>query len=174
MKLISRHSIPTIAPRLRHTASSDAWRGGVTPARIWGTAAPGEQITLSGLPSGAVVTPSNPWTAAADGSWTIEVATLASLAPSNLTFSGAKNSVNITNVLFGHTFLCSGQSNMDMNVGCTYTVNQSNVDRLRFPEIRLMNQGATGQWVSAGGPSNQDFFDGFSATCYYTALNLKV
>lgn len=87
-------------------ASSDAWRSGVTPARVWGNAAPGEVLTLSGLPDGAVVTPSNPWKAAADGTWTIQIEALASLTPSNLTFSGSsKMSTTLTDILFGHTYV---------------------------------------------------------------------
>ena len=45
-----------------------------------------------------------------------------------------------------------------------------------FPEIRLMNQGAQGTWKSAAG---SDYFGyptvyNFSATCYFTALHLKL
>lgn len=84
-------------------------------------------------------------------------------------------------------------------MGCTFTVNETNVDRLKYPEIRLMNQGcvgvdstaffatcyarpplplstsssANGYWASAADPSSPAFLDEFSATCYYTAFNAK-
>jgi hypothetical protein len=90
-------------------ASNDTWRGGSTPARVWGAGTPGESITLSGLPAGAAVTPSNPWTVPPSGNWSITVSVAASLSAFNLTFTGAKESVEIDDVLFGHTILCSGQ-----------------------------------------------------------------
>lgn len=62
----------------------------------------------------------------------------ASLTAYNLTFIGAKQSVVLEDVLFGHTFLCSGQSNMDMIVGCTFSVNQTNLMALDYPEIRCV------------------------------------
>jgi sialate O-acetylesterase len=156
-------------------ASSDPWRGGSTPARIWGTAAPGESILLSGLPAGAAVLPSNPFSAAADGNWSITVAVPASLTNYSLTFAGKSSRATLQDVLFGHTVLCSGQSNCDMNVGCTFSTNETAVQALLYPEIRMMNQGATGVWVSAAADpaSNTSAVQEFSATCYYTAFHLK-
>lgn len=37
-----------------------------------------------------------------------------------------------------------------------------------------MNQGATGNWYSAANPTSSAGIDNFSATCYYTALHLKL
>jgi hypothetical protein len=150
-------------------ASNDPWSGGVTPARVWGTGVAGEAIAVGGLPAGAVVEPSNPWTVSADGTWNITVSAPASMTPYNLLFKGSASTVLLEDVLFGHTFLCSGQvrcdwhllvaksgmmspsfahtvpnscralcaaaraikcswlhkqSNMDMSVGCTFTVNE--------------------------------------------------
>jgi len=91
-------------------ASSDPWSGGVTPARMWGFASPGEVVSVSGLPAGAVVSPSNPFTASAAGNWSITIASPASLTPHNLTFRGTSNeSVVLIDVLFGLSVLCSGQ-----------------------------------------------------------------
>lgn len=159
-------------------ASSDPWRGGVTPARVWGTAAPGESVLLTGLPAGAVVLPSNPFTAGANGTWAITVAVPASLANYSLTFTGSAGSaaaVTLQDVLFGHTILCSGQSNCDMNVGCTFSTNETKVDALLYPEIRMMNQGANGNWQSAATDpaSNVSAVQEFSAMCYYLAFHLK-
>jgi hypothetical protein len=90
-------------------ASSDSWRGGSTPARIWGQAAAGESVQLSGLPAGAAVLPSNPFTADSEGFWSITAAVPASLTNYSLVFAGKANSVTLADVLFGHTMLCSGQ-----------------------------------------------------------------
>lgn len=63
---------------------------------------------------------------------------------------------------------------MDYNVGCAFTADETYPESLKFPEIRLMNQGATGHWYSAADPTTNATVDGFSATCYFTALHLKL
>jgi hypothetical protein len=173
-------------------ASSDVWQAGSTPARIWGRhAAPHELITLRGLPAGTTVLPSNPWLADTHGNWSITVAVQASPTAYNLTFTGAaadagdggrdgaRNVAVLKNVLFGHTLLCGGQSNMDMCVGCTFgsLLSNRNAEQAKaFPDIRYMENGASGRWESAadidvhGSPAVLNF----SATCYFTALNLKL
>lgn len=91
-------------------ASSDVWSGGSTPATVWGTGAPGEAITVSGLPAGAVAP--NPFIVPASGNWSISVSVRASLTPYTLAFNSTTQGVVLDDVLFGHTFLCSGQSNV--------------------------------------------------------------
>lgn len=93
-------------------ASSDTWSAGSTPARVWGQVGANEQVTLTGLPAGAVVSPSNPFAANGSGFFSITIAAPASLTPSDLVFTGAsKQAVTLADVLFGWTILCSGQSN---------------------------------------------------------------
>ena len=92
-------------------ASNDAWSGGVTPAIVWGLGTPGEAITVSGLPAGAVSP--NPFTVPASGNWSIQISVAASLKSYTISFNSsahAWNNVVLDDVLFGHTFLCSGQS----------------------------------------------------------------
>jgi len=164
-------------------ASSDVWQAGSTPARVWGRhAAPGEWITVTGLPPGAAVTPRNPFQADAAGNWSITVAVRASLEPRNITFTGAAGAagaVTLRDVLFGHTILCSGQSNMAMKVGCAFGSLLSNGNAegaAAWPEIRAMNQGAAGYWSSLAGLDRNGYpaVYNYSATCYFTALQLKL
>ena len=108
---------PTVFTSHMVLHSNDAWSGGVTPARIWGSAEANETVTVSGLPDGAVVSPSNPFAANASGFWSITISTPPSQMPVKLSFLGASgSSVALDDVLFGAVFLCSGQSNMDMDV----------------------------------------------------------
>lgn len=82
-----------------------------TDAKIWGTASPGSQIT---------VTPS--WNGTAyrakadkDGSWTVYVKTpAASYKAYNLTIKGDGETLRIKDVLVGEVWFASGQSNMEM------------------------------------------------------------
>ena len=169
-------------------ASNDVWLGGSTPAKVFGSyAAPGESITLSGVPVGTVVLPSNPFTADASGNWSISVSIKASLTPYSLTFAGninnpaaggKPNSFTLQDVLFGHTFLCSGQSNMAMRVGCSFgsLISDKNAeDATAYPEIRAMKNGPTGVWQSMAGQDSNGYpaVQNFSATWWFTALHLK-
>jgi len=158
-------------------ASNDTWSAGSTPARIWGTAGANELITVSGLPAGAIVAPSNPFRANASGFFSITISAAASLAPSDIAFKGESQAVTLADVLFGHTILCSGQSNMDMPVYCSFTYNETFlVDAKKYPELRGMNQGANGNWQAfsnVAAPQASAFVEQFSATCFYAAFHLK-
>lgn len=89
-------------------ASNDAWSGGVTPAIVWGLGTPGESVTVSGLPAGAVSP--NPFTVPASGNWSIQLSVPASLTSYTIAFNSSTHGLVLDDVLFGHTFLCSGQS----------------------------------------------------------------
>ena len=114
--------------------ANDAWSGGPLPARVWGSAnagktkavaskhcvqgttsmqpflcCAGESVKLQGLPPDAVVSPSNPFFANSSGFWNITISSPPSQVPVNITFVGASTSVTLFDVLFGATFLCSGQ-----------------------------------------------------------------
>ena len=77
------------------------------PARIRGTADPGEEVTVRF--AGQTVRA----TADAKGDWLATLKPLkADKTPSTLAVSGSNNTVAIKNVLVGEVWLCSGQSNM--------------------------------------------------------------
>jgi hypothetical protein len=93
-------------------ASSTPWSGGVTPARLFGAAGANEKLTITGLPPGAAVLPSNPFAAGSDGAWSVTVASPDSPERVNITFTGSGGkAVTLHRVRFGYTILCSGQSN---------------------------------------------------------------
>jgi hypothetical protein len=80
-------------------------------ARITGTAAPGEVVTLTGLPSTS--TPSVPVaTADGNGDWEMKFNATSSSNGLTLTLTGASprsGSIVATDVLIGEVYLCSGQ-----------------------------------------------------------------
>ena len=80
------------------------------PLRIWGTAAPGEQISVSiGNSSGKTAADEN-------GRWQVELPQQqASTEPLRFEVQG-NNRVALQNVLVGEVWLCSGQSNMEWTV----------------------------------------------------------
>ena len=82
-------------------------------ASVWGTADPGEAVTVTAGAEHAAAT------AGADGKWSVKLASLpASSTPIDLVVAG-KNTVAFHDVLVGDVWLCSGQSNMEFGVGAT-------------------------------------------------------
>jgi sialate O-acetylesterase len=78
---------------------------------VWGTAAPGEAVTVT------VGTETAQATARADGKWQANLAPLQEgSAPVTLTVAG-KNTVTFSDVLIGDVWICSGQSNMEFDLG---------------------------------------------------------
>lgn len=79
------------------------------PIPVWGTADEGEKVTVT--LAGQTVS-----TVARDGKWSVRLASLVAGGPHVLTITG-KNRVEISDVLIGEVWLCSGQSNMERQLG---------------------------------------------------------
>src|SRR4029079_4630377 len=80
---------------------------------VWGTASPGEAVTVS------FVGQTKRTTAGADGRWRVWLDSLrANATPAVLTVSG-KNKVEVKDVLVGEVWLVSGQSNMQFTLAET-------------------------------------------------------
>lgn len=80
------------------------------PAAVWGWAEAGESVVVS------LAGQEKTTTAAADGSWRATLDPLrASKAPQTLTVRG-RNTLTVDDVLVGEVWLCSGQSNMAMQM----------------------------------------------------------
>src|SRR5262245_7154710 len=76
------------------------------PVPVWGRADAGEKVTV------AFAGQSKSTTAAADGTWRVALDPLtANSNPDKLTVTGT-NKIELTNVLVGEVWVCSGQSNM--------------------------------------------------------------
>jgi sialate O-acetylesterase len=138
---------------------------------IWGTAAPGEQVTaaINGLTAQA--------TADADGKWKLTLNLAASPpGPFELTITG-KNKIVIPDVLVGQVWLASGQSNMERTMQAlaqTDEIAQSANPMLR--QFRVERKSAAtpqddcqGTWTVASPTTTGDF----SAVGYYFAKKLQ-
>jgi sialate O-acetylesterase len=77
---------------------------------VWGTADPGEAVTVKIADRTAATT------AGADGKWLVHLPSMKAGGPFTLTVSG-KNDVVLHDVLVGEVWLCSGQSNMERQLG---------------------------------------------------------
>jgi len=81
------------------------------PVAVWGNASPGEKVTV--LFSGQT----KKTTASAEGTWRVDLDPMpASRDPRTFTVRG-DNALNFSDVLVGEVWFCSGQSNMEKQLG---------------------------------------------------------
>ncbi|MBI1929950.1 sialate O-acetylesterase [Candidatus Poribacteria bacterium] len=132
---------------------------------IWGTADPGEQITVS-LGAQQVAT-----TADNEGRWMVSLNSLDAGGPFEMTIAG-NNTLTLRNVLVGEVWVCSGQSNMQWSVKASADA-EGEIAAADYPMIRLFSVKRTvaegplpdteGSW---GACSSQTVGD-FSAVGYF-------
>jgi sialate O-acetylesterase len=138
---------------------------------IWGTAKPGEKVSVAFAGQTVSVT------AGADGRWLVKLAPLpASATPQVLTVK-ATNTVTIADVLVGDVWLASGQSNMGVPMGsgsAAEALPSANDPLLRFFNVTKTvaaepQADVKGQWQLTT-PENAK---GFSAVAYFFARDIR-
>jgi sialate O-acetylesterase len=144
------------------------------PIAVYGTASPGEAITVS--LSGATTQS----TAGADGRWRATLPALPAGGPHTLSARTKDRQQTADDVLVGDVWLCSGQSNMEWVVRNTLNAGNEALhsanDRIRQVTIPRFAAAVPRadfdhalEWQSAGPKTTGDF----SAVCYYTARELQ-
>ena len=143
------------------------------PVPVWGQAAPGESVTVVFAGQSQTVV------ADAEGRWRVTLAPLAASAePRDFSVSAA-NSLVFSDVLVGEVWFCSGQSNMEKQLGPRKGQRPTEGHELEtvaanFPHLRLYqvprsNQKSGGpaldQWLACT-PDNLRASE-FSAAAYY-------
>jgi sialate O-acetylesterase len=139
---------------------------------IWGTADPGESITVR------FARQTKKTTAGTDGRWRVELSNLdVSDQPQSLTIAGA-NTIEIKDVLVGEVWLVAGQSNMQLTLPETANGDAA-VAAANDPLMRLFNvsrkvafhhaDAPLGRWLAASPESVKDF----SAAGYYFGVELR-
>lgn len=142
-----------------------------TRVKVWGTADPGQQLTVkfAGKEYKA--------TATDKGNWSVKIQTTGAGGPFELEViaNGGQPKVVFNNVMVGDVWLCSGQDNMELKVSESLNA-QNEIDQSKdFPTIRLFTVG------DRASPQPQDDFHkvvpwsvcspetvkDFSATAYY-------
>ncbi len=100
---------------------------------IWGWDAPGTQVTV------AFAGQSHTATAGGDGKWLVKLAPVpANKTPQTLTITAGATRREITDVLVGEVWMCSGQSNMQWSLGNTYTGDLEG-EGARRPALRIIS-----------------------------------
>lgn len=144
---------------------------------IWGTAKPGERVTVSfhGQTRSTI--------AGADGKWLVRLHKLKAGGPFEMTIAG-KNSITVKDVLVGEVWLASGQSNMSFTVSkkrASYAGmlhEDQEIAAANYPEIRMFTGKNTksytpqpeieGKWLVC----TPETVPGFSAVGYLFARDL--
>ena len=131
------------------------------PVPVWGTADPGEAVTVTFRDQ------KQQTTAGDDGKWTVKLQSLSVGDPAVLTVAG-KNSVTFQDVLVGEVWVGSGQSNMAGGTG-GYARNDevlaALVNAAPYPQLRLYR----GSWSQADAAG----INGFSAILFAFGLPLQ-
>ncbi len=145
------------------------------PLSVFGTAKPGETVTAAF--AGQTLTAK----AGPDGAWRVDFPATPAGGPYTLTASSPSANATASDVLVGDVWLCSGQSNMEMQVSASGDAwNQINNgapnDTIRMATIEKADGRAPAadyKKPPAWKLTNKDTVGAFSASCFYFARELQ-
>lgn len=145
------------------------------PIRVWGTATPGDTVTVALAGARAEVE------AGPEGHWSAQLPALEAGGPHRLIARSSGGAVQIVgDVLMGDVYLCSGQSNMELPVDRTLNA-RAEIQNAGNERIRMMTVAhaaspvaqrtlpGTVDWERATPETISDW----SGTCYYFARELQ-
>lgn len=166
-----------LAPARANVSLPDVISGGMVLQQnqhvpIWGTADPGETVTVK------FAGQSHTATAAANGKWLIKLAPLrVNATPGTMIISG-KNTIELQNILVGEVWLVAGQSNMQRLLSETANGNEA-IAAANHPLIHLFNvsrqvafkhaKPPLATWAACSPQSVKEF----SAAGYYFGVELE-
>ena len=147
-------------------------------APIWGWASAGEEITIALSAEAEGIEPVATTTAVADanGNWQTKLPAMAAGGPYTLRITGS-NTLELTNILFGEVWVCSGQSNMEWPVSISNN-SEEEIAAATYPKIRLFHipripSGLPQQDVAADWyETTPETIPNFSAVAYYFGRKL--
>lgn len=161
------------APALNPLFSDHAVLQRDRPIAVWGTAAPGERLTVALGESRRAVR------AGADGTWSVDLPAMPAGGPHRLTVSGSGGAaVSADDLLIGDVWLCSGQSNMEFPVSRSLNgdaevqgANDARVRILTVPQRTALTPQRTleASWQPVSPETVRDF----SAACWFMVRELR-
>lgn len=143
------------------------------PLNIWGWADPGEQITLTFRDKTISAVPDQ------TGKWRITLPAQKAGGPYTMTIAGT-NTMTVNDILIGDVWVCSGQSNMELNMERASPLYEREIAESDHPDIRYFVVPKTydfdgpkselggGQWIKP----NPKTIRQFSAVAYFFGLEL--
>lgn len=96
---------------------------------MYGTAAPGETVTIAGLSRRSANGVPYPTTADAGGKFRLQLDPYQGDEVFNATITGSvsTNTIEIKNIVYGDVILCSGQSNMNKPLSYVFNASEGNI-----------------------------------------------
>jgi sialate O-acetylesterase len=144
------------------------------PIRLYGQAAPGAEVRVAFGDTQARVR------AGADGRWEARLPAMAAGGPHALAVSAGGATQSVDDVLVGDVWLCSGQSNMELQVWRTLDARAeiagAGNDRIRLLTVPQVGSSAPLDVFDkpvSWQPVNPESVRDFSAACYYFARELQ-
>lgn len=141
------------------------------PVRIWGWAAPGENVTVTFAKQKKSVQTD------AQGRWEVKLNTLRAGGPYEMTITGT-NTLSLKNILVGEVWFAAGQSNMEMTMGWPTFKHPEEITKADLPQIRefsvspgsdiTIHDQAAGKWVVCSPKT----VGNFGAAAYFFARDL--
>lgn len=144
-----------------------------TEIKIWGWAEKGEEITVNFIDTVYTAT------ADAEGNWNIVIPKLEAGGPHKMNITGS-NSITINDIMIGDVWVCSGQSNMELNMQRVSPLYGDEIAGSENPNIRYFEVPdvynftgpqkdiSSGKWVKA----NPENVLSFSAVSYFFGREL--
>ena len=162
-------------PSLPHVFGSHMVLQRDIPIPVWGWAEAGEKIEvkLGDVPAVAATTD-------AGGAWRVDLPAQKAGGPVKLTVTGKtpEKAITFDDVLIGEVWLCSGQSNMEMQVVSSKDFDKEKADAANYPQIRQVyvphvpagspQKDFTGSWNVC----SPDTVGGYTAAGYFMARKL--
>ena len=140
------------------------------PMNLWGTADPGEVVTVQFRGQDATTTADDA------GRWSVSLAKRPAGGPFSLTIAG-QNTLRFENVLVGDVWVCSGQSNMWWPVasrpGSKELIGTENRSIRLFTVPARKSSEPQSDLESRWLPCNPDNLVGFSAVAYYFGRQIQ-
>ena len=140
------------------------------PIRVFGRASAGEQVKLSFAGKRATAR------ADGDGNWSATLPAMKAGGPYTLVATAGSTTQNVADVMVGDVWLCSGQSNMELQVwralDARAEIAGANNDRIRLltvPQNGAVTPQATFATPVKWSTTTPDTIRDFSAACYYFA-----
>jgi sialate O-acetylesterase len=144
------------------------------PIAVWGDAAPGEQVIVTLGQASARAT------ADADGGWRVALPAMAAGGPYTLAVAAPSGTAGARDVMVGDVWLCSGQSNMELQVSRalnsyneTQAANDPGLRLLTVPHLAAATPAARFAQPVAWPATTPASVGDFSAACYYMVRALR-
>lgn len=143
------------------------------PVRVWGWANPGEAVSVT-LTGKSAATKANP-----RGQWAVELPAVKAGENLELAVKG-KNSLTLKNILIGDIWVCSGQSNMEMQLGgClgvaddTKAADLPKIRRIKFNHVNTGNAEQDAPTATPWQICSSETAGGFTAVGFYFAREIQ-